>query len=63
MAVVGVTPFERFFRQAADLDVDKADVKRYESFVRDKIADLLTIAQAGQGRRARCHGVARPSLG
>jgi hypothetical protein len=46
MVVVGVTPFERFFRQAADLDVDKADVKRYESFVRDKIADLLTSAQA-----------------
>jgi histone H3/H4 len=46
MVVIGVVPFERFFRQAADLDVDKADVKRYESFVRDKIADLLTIAQA-----------------
>src|SRR6187397_2619753 len=46
MVVVGVVPFERFFRQAADLDVDKADVKRYESFVRDKIADMLTIAQA-----------------
>jgi histone H3/H4 len=46
MAVVGVTPFERFFRDAADLDVDKSDVKRYEDFVREQIADLLTIAEA-----------------
>ena len=44
--VVGVAHFERFFREAADLDVDKSDLKRYESFVRDKIADLLTIAEA-----------------
>jgi hypothetical protein len=44
--VVGVAAFERFFREAADLDVDKADLKRYESFVRDTIADLLTIAEA-----------------
>jgi len=53
MVAVGVAPFERFFRQAADLDVDKADVKRYESFVRDKIADLLTIAQARARADAR----------
>jgi hypothetical protein len=52
MVAIGVAPFERFFRQAADLDVDKADLRRYESFVRDKIADLLTIAQA----RARADG-------
>ena len=44
--VVAVAPFERFFREAADLDVDKADLKRYESFVRDKIADMVTIAEA-----------------
>jgi hypothetical protein len=46
MVATGVAHFERFFREAADLDVDKADLKRYESFVRDKIADLLTVAQA-----------------
>ena len=46
LMVVGVSHFERFFREAADLDVDKSDLKRYESFVRDKIADLLTIAEA-----------------
>ena len=46
MVVMGVAHFERFFREAADLDVDKADLKRYQAFVRDKIADLLTIAEA-----------------
>ena len=46
MVVTGVAHFERFFREAADLDVDKADLKRYQEFVRDKIADLLIIAQA-----------------
>jgi hypothetical protein len=44
--VAGVAHFERFFREAAELDVDKSDLRRYESFVRDKIADLLTIAEA-----------------
>ncbi len=52
MVAVTVAAFERFFREAADLDVDKADLKRYHTFVRDKIADLLTIAQA----RARADG-------
>jgi hypothetical protein len=46
MVGITVAAFERFFREAADLDVDKADLKRYDTFVRDKIADLLTIAQA-----------------
>ncbi len=46
MVVISVASFERFFREAADLDVDKSDLKRYQGFVRDKIADLLTIAQA-----------------
>jgi histone H3/H4 len=46
MVVMGVASFERLFREAADLDVDKADLKRYETFVREKIADMLTIAEA-----------------
>jgi histone H3/H4 len=46
MVVISVASFERFFREAADLDVDKTDVKRFQAFVRKKIADLLTIAQA-----------------
>ena len=44
--VMSVAAFERFFREAADLDVDKSDLKRFEDFVREQIADLLTIAQA-----------------
>jgi histone H3/H4 len=46
MAVMSVATFERFFREAADLDVDKNDLKRYQEFIREKIADLLTIAEA-----------------
>ena len=46
MVVTGVAPFERFFREAADLDVDKTDLKRFEDFVREQIADLLVIAEA-----------------
>jgi hypothetical protein len=46
MVVTSVASFERFFRAAADLDVDKTDLKRFQAFVREKIADLLTIAQA-----------------
>jgi hypothetical protein len=32
MAVMGVVKFERFFRVAAGLDVDKADIKRFDEF-------------------------------
>jgi hypothetical protein len=39
----GVAEFERFFRVAAELDVDKADLKRYRTFVFDKIYDMLTM--------------------
>ena len=46
MVVTSVAAFERFFRAAADLDVDKTDLKRFQAFLREKIADLLTIAQA-----------------
>jgi hypothetical protein len=46
MPAIGVATFERFFREAASLDVDKTDIDRYEEFVRDKIADLLIVAEA-----------------
>jgi Domain of unknown function (DUF1931) len=46
MAVMGVTKFERFFRVAASLDVDKHDLKRYTDFVNHKIYDLLLRAEA-----------------
>jgi histone H3/H4 len=43
---MNVPTFERFFRTAGDLDVDKSDVKRYNDFVNEQIYDLLIIAQA-----------------
>jgi hypothetical protein len=46
MPAMNVPTFERFFRAAGDLDVDKADVKRYNDFLAQQIADLLIIAQA-----------------
>jgi hypothetical protein len=38
-----VSKFERFFRLAASLDVDKSDIKRYADFVHQKIYDLLLM--------------------
>jgi hypothetical protein len=46
MPVAGVTRFERFFRAAARLDVDKDDLKRYSDFVNQQICNLLLIGQA-----------------
>jgi hypothetical protein len=46
VAVMGIPEFERFFRAAAGLDVDKSDLKRYSDFVHDEIYDLLIIGQA-----------------
>jgi hypothetical protein len=43
---MGVARFERFFRIAAGLDVDKDDLKRYSDFVYQKIYHLLLIGQA-----------------
>jgi Domain of unknown function (DUF1931) len=46
MHVVSVPRFERLFRRAAGLDVDKTDLKRYGDFLNRKIYDLLIRAQA-----------------
>ena len=52
MPVFGVAKFERFFRLAAELDVDKDDLKRFSDFVEHKLYDLLLIGQA----RAKANG-------
>jgi hypothetical protein len=44
--VVSVAKFERFFRIAAGLDVDKQDLKRYSDFINRKVYDLLLRAEA-----------------
>ncbi|MFG2015596.1 DUF1931 family protein [Actinomadura geliboluensis] len=46
MAVMGISRFERFFRAAAGLDVDKSDLRRYHEFLDAKLYDLLLIGQA-----------------
>jgi hypothetical protein len=49
---MGIPEFERFFREAASLDVDKDDLKRFSDFIHQKIADMLVIALA----RANANG-------
>ena len=53
MHVTSVAKFERFFRAAARLDVDKTDLKRYTDFVNEKIHDLLVYAQAAAKANGR----------
>jgi hypothetical protein len=59
MPVMSVARFERFFRAAASLDVDKDDLKRYGDFVDQKVHDLLLVAQAAAKANAR--DVVQPS--
>src|SRR5580704_9975551 len=46
MPVMGFTKFERFFRAAGGVDIDRDDIKRYLDFVNDALYDLLLIGQA-----------------
>jgi hypothetical protein len=46
MTVMNIAKFERFFRLAAGLDVDKEDLRRYSDFVHKKTYDLLLRGQA-----------------
>jgi Domain of unknown function (DUF1931) len=46
MPVMGVTKFERFFRAAAGLRVDRNDLKRYNDFVDAKLYDLFVVGTA-----------------
>ena len=53
MPVMGFTKFERFFRAAGGVSVDRDDVKRYLDFVNDALYDLLLIGQATAKANAR----------
>lgn len=44
--VMNIAKFERFFRVAAGLDIDKNDLKRYSDFVHQKVYDLLMRGEA-----------------
>ena len=46
MPVMGFTKFERLFRAAAEVSVDRNDMQDYLDFVNEVIYDLLIIAQA-----------------
>jgi hypothetical protein len=51
--VISVARFERFFRIAAGLDVDKQDLKRYSDFINRKVYDLLLRAEAAAKANGR----------
>jgi hypothetical protein len=51
--VMSVSKFERFFRAAAGLDVDKNDLERYNDFVNRKIYDLLLRGKAAATENGR----------
>ena len=53
MPVMTVSTFERFFRAAASLDVDKKDLKRYSDFVNQKTYDLLLRGKAAATENGR----------
>ncbi|MEV6290612.1 DUF1931 family protein [Streptomyces sp. NPDC051896] len=53
MTVMGVSKFERFFRAAASLDVDRNDLKRYGDFVDAKLYDLLVVGQTSAKANGR----------
>ncbi|MDQ1626546.1 MAG: hypothetical protein QOI54_290 [Actinomycetota bacterium] len=53
MPVMGVSKFERFFRKAASLDVDKDDLKRYNDFIDNALYRLLVRGEANAEANAR----------
>ncbi len=46
MPIMGAARFEELFRRAAELDLDKSDLKRFGDFINQKLYDLLLIGQA-----------------
>lgn len=46
MAAVAIPKFDRLFREAAGLDVDKDDLKRLQDWVTDKLRDLIAVGRA-----------------
>lgn len=43
--LMGVAKFERLFREAAGIDVDKSDLRRLTEFVNQKVHDLLVMGE------------------
>ena len=51
--VMAVKQFERLFRVAASLDIDKSDIKRLEEFVNQRLHDLLLLGEAAAKANGR----------
>jgi hypothetical protein len=45
MTLMGVSKFERFFRSAAGITVDKDDLKRYSDFVNSELYDMVLTGE------------------
>jgi Domain of unknown function (DUF1931) len=58
--VMGVAKFERLFRRAAGLDVDKQDLRRYSDFINRKVYDLLLRGEAAA--KANGRDIIQPSI-
>jgi hypothetical protein len=54
-----IAKFERFFRRAASLDIDKEDLRRYDDFMHQKAYDLLLRGEANA--KANGRDVIQPS--
>ena len=46
MHIFGGKRFERFFRAAAGLDVDKNDIQRFQDLILHKLHDMILLAEA-----------------
>ena len=53
MPVMGYARFERFFRTASGVDVDRNDLKRFLDFVNEAIYHLLVAGQANAEANGR----------
>ncbi len=53
MTIMGVAQFERFFREAASLDVDQDDLKRLSDFLNRKLYDLLLMGEVAAKANGR----------
>jgi hypothetical protein len=51
--VIPIPKFERFFRVAAELDVDKSDLRRFYDFVQTKTFDFLIRGEAAATANGR----------
>jgi hypothetical protein len=53
MELMGIPQFEQFFRQAASLEIDKDDLRRFDDFISDRTYKLLTRAEAAAKSNGR----------